>query len=133
MKDNKKIKSKGWFLVDKSNKQQFMIPSNRLVRVFCRSVMNQKGLSNYSMSVHENGQWIGNYMFDKLITENQAKITTNYKEVKNLSLSKTRSFYLNTPTSDDVDYSYYTFSIPGQSDENEKILIKIIEYEKSEK
>ena len=133
LKNNKKVKSKGWFLVDKKNKQQFMIPSNKLVRVFCRSVMGQEEFSSYTLSVHENGQWISNYMFDKLITENQAKITTSYRELKDLSLSKTRSFYLNVPTPKNVNYSYYTFSLPDKSDENEKILIKIVEYKDSVK
>ena len=129
-KNNNKIKSKGWFLVDKNLEQQFMIPSNKLVRVFCRSVINDEPEKNYSVSVHENGQWIGNYMFEELKTENNSKIVTDYKKIKDKNLSKTRSFYLNIPDGKS-NYSYYTFSLPKDSNKNDKVLIKIVEYEKS--
>ena len=129
-KNNNKIKSKGWFLVDKNLEQQFMIPSNKLVRVFCRSVINDKPEENYSVSVHENGQWIGNYMFEELKTENNSKIVTDYKKIKDKNLSKTRSFYLNIPDGKS-NYSYYTFSLPKDSNKNDKVLIKIVEYEKN--
>ena len=33
----------------------------------------------------------------------------------------------------DTNYSYYSFSLSDTADQNEKILIKIIEYEKSDK
>ena len=124
------IKSKGWFLVDKNLEQQFMIPSNKLVRVFCRSIIYDDPEDNYSVSVHENGQWIGNYMFEELKTENNSKIVTDYKKIKDKNLSKTRSFYLNIPVGKS-NYSYYTFSLPKDSNKNDKVLIKIVEYEKS--
>ena len=130
LKDDKKIKSKGWFLLTKGSKQEFMVRSNSLIRVFCRSVESDNNALDYTMRVHENGQWLANYMFDKSLTESEAKIVTDYKEIKNLLLSKTRSFYLSVPYIENVDYSYYTFSMP---DESEKILIKIIEYENSDK
>ena len=133
LNNNKKIESKGWFLVTKDNKQEFMVSSNSLVRVFCRYVVADSDISNYTMKVRENGQWIGNYMFDKVLTENEAKIITNYKNIKSNVLSKTRSFYLSVPYSEDTNYSYYSFSLSDTADQNEKILIKIIEYEKSDK
>ena len=132
LKNNNKIKSRGWFLVSSDNKQEFMISSNSLVRVFCRSIIdNNNDNLDYTMKVHENGQWIGNYMFDRNMTENKAKVATDYKKIKNLSLSKTRSFYLSVPKIQDVNYSYYSFSIPEGSSSNEKLLIKIVEYENS--
>ena len=132
LKNNKKIKSRGWFLVSDDNKQEFMIPANRLVRVFCRSIIdNQSDNSDYTIKVHENGQWIANYMFDEEMTENKARIMTDYRKMKNLSLSKTRSFYLSVPKATDVNYSYYSFSIPDEMNK-EKMLIKIVEYEKSD-
>ena len=132
LNDNKKTKSKGWFLVSKENKQEFMISSNTLVRVLCRSVIGDDNPLSYTVRTHENGQWIGNYMFDNVSTENDAKIVTDYKKIKNNKLSKTRSFYLTVPSNQDTDYSYYSFSLPNDSD-NEKVLIKVIEYEKSSK
>ena len=130
LKNDKNIRSKGWFLVSEGNKQEFMIPSNSLVRVFCRSVIDDKNNdSDYTVKVHENGQWIGNYMFDKIITENNAKIITDYKKMENLPLSKTRSFYLSVPKVQDVNYSYYSFSVPDGLSDSDKMLIKIVEYE----
>ena len=70
-----------------------------------------------------------NYMFDEILTESQAKIITDFKKIKNISLSKIRSFYLSVPDVEDVDYSYYSFSIPATALEDEKVLIKIVEYE----
>ena len=68
-------------------------------------------------------------MFDEILTESEAKVITDFKEIKNISLSKTRSFYLSVPYVEDVDYSYYSFSIPATASEDEKVLIKIVEYE----
>ena len=129
LKDDKDIKSRGWFLVNQNNKQEFIVPSNSLVRVFCRSVMDDNNTPNYTVKVHENGQWLANYMFDEILTESQAKVITDFKKIKNISLSKIRSFYLSVPDVEDVDYSYYSFSIPPTASEDEKILIKIVEYE----
>ena len=133
LKDDKKTKSKGWFLVDRNNKQEFIVSSNSLVRVFCRSLIDDDNASNYTVKVYENGQWLANYMFDEVLTESQAKVLTDYKKIKNISLSKTRSFYLSVPYVEDIDYSYYSFSIPATASEDEKILIKIVEYENSNK
>ena len=33
-----RIKSKGWYLINKNDKQEFMLKANSLVRVFCRSI-----------------------------------------------------------------------------------------------
>ena len=133
LKDDKEIKSRGWFLVDQNNKQEFIFSSNSLVRVFCRSVIDDNNTSNYTLKVYENGQWLANYMFNEFLTENQATVITDYRKIKDIPLSKTRSFYLSVPHIEDVGYSYYSFVIPDTAYENEKILIKIIEYEKSDK
>ena len=127
--ENKEIRSKGWYLVNSENKQEFMLKSNSLVRVFCRSLVNENQDSHYSLKVHENSQWIGNYTFDYMQSDKNAKIVTNYKEVKDTPLSKTRSFYLSVPDIGDADYSYYTFSAL----ESENLLIKIVEYENNNK
>ena len=68
-------------------------------------------------------------MFDEILTESQAKVITDFKKIKNISLSKIRSFYLSVRDVEDVDYSYYSFSIPPTASEDEKVLIKIVEYE----
>ena len=65
----------------------------------------------------------------KINDRKNAKIITSYKDIKDIPLSKTRSFYLSVPDLGDADYSYYTFSAL----EDEKLLIKVVEYEKNNK
>ena len=124
IKENKKIKSKGWYLVNNDNKQEFMLKANSLVRVFCRSLIKDDN-SNYIMKVYENNQWLGNYTFESILSEQEAKILTNHNNLKDELLSKTRSFYLSVPNAAGADYSYYTFMVPN----DDNLLIKIVEYE----
>ena len=111
--DEKEKTSRGWYLINEDNKQEFMLSANSLVRVFCRSIINEKIDSHYVLKVNENSQWIGNYTFDYVESEQDAKIVTNYKDLKGVQLSKTRSFYLSVPNIEGVDYSHYTFIVPN--------------------
>ena len=132
LKDDSIVKSKGWFLINKDNKQEFILESNSLVRILCRSIIKDKeDISNYSVKVYENSQWMGNYMFDEFLSENDAKVITSYKNLKDSSLSRARSFYISVPTNKTINYSYYMFSVDDESDDD--LLIKIIEYENSNK
>ena len=127
--DNKKEKiSKGWFLVKDDNKQEFMFTGNSLVRVYCRSLVDNAD-SHYTIKVYENNQWIGNYTFDFEQSDKSAKISTNYNNLKGELLSKNRSFYLSVPNIEGVDYSHYTFIVPN----DDNLLIRIVEYETSDK
>ena len=123
--ENKKITSKGWYLVNPNNKQEFMLKSNSLVRVFCRSLINEDSESHFTLKVYENNQWIANYTFDEILSNQNAVVNTNYKDLKDSSLSKSRSFYLSVPSIDSANYSNYTFTVVDDNN----VLIKIVEYE----
>ena len=123
--DNKKITSRGWYLVNQNNKQEFMLNSNSLVRVFCRSLIEDESASYFTLKVYENNQWIGNYTFDGILSNQNAVVNTNHKDLKGSLLSKTRSFYLTVPFIDSANYSNYTFMVVDDNN----VLIKIVEYE----
>ena len=106
------LKSSGWFLVSSNNRQQFMLDENDLIRVFVREIGNID--PSQGLTVYENNQWMGKYMFD-------------YKDLSNQSISSFNSFYLSVPSINNKDYSYYTFDVEEGVDA--KFLIKLVKYE----
>ena len=127
-------KRNDWYIINKDLKQQFMLKENRRYKIYTRSIIldtnikdEQNNLSqNYSLVAYENGQFLGKYMFEGTPSSKGAYISTDFLSMKNKKLSKSNSFYVSVPNSNDPDkeYAYYTFS------SNSDILIKLVEYEK---
>ena len=119
------LKSSGWFLVSSNNRQQFMLDENDLIRVLVRQIGNIN--PSHGLTVYENNQWMGKYMFDFKESLNSAYIISDYKDLSNQSISSFNSFYLSVPSINNKDYSYYTFDVEEGVDA--KFLIKLVKYE----
>ena len=122
------IKRNDWYLIDSKLKQQFMLDENKIYKVITRKVKSDStDQLNYSIDVSENGQFLGEYIFEGNLSNKNAYISSDYLDLKNRKLSKENSFYVSVPNDSNInrEYAYYTFS----SDKN-ILLIKLIEYEK---
>ena len=121
-------KRSDWYVINNNLKQQFMLDEDKLYKVITREIKTESSKeSNYSILVNENGQFLGEYIFEGDLSSKNAYVYTDYLELKNKKLSKENSFFVSVPNNNDAnrEYAYYTFG-----SENNILLIKLIEYEK---
>ena len=122
---DKLIKSKNWILVNNNNEQKFKIEGPKIIRVGARYVYeNENNSTNFSLLVKQDGLWMGSYLFEKQISDNNSIIIN-----ENKILSKFRSVYINVPDG----IHYYSFEVPKNKEyKDDNILIKLDEFKVSQ-
>ena len=125
--NGKTVLSENWTLLENEETQKFKVKGPRVIRVLTRSIIDDSDSPFYSMSFYEDEKWIFDYMFNRELSNQNAKII-NSKSFSSSKLSKFNSFYFNVP----IGVHYYALKIPESSLSNQ-IIFRIEEYDIKEK
>ena len=124
-----KNQKKDWYLITADNKQQFKLDPNGKYQVLTRLILDDSLLDEqqyYKLIAYENNQKLGSYILEGNPSLANAIVEKASKGLKGKALSKYSSFFISTPDNN-KKYSYYTFKLPKE--DNNKVIIKILEYE----